>query len=180
MRQRDWRVRASECWRRSTFCPGMKSGTEEWTGFPRSKRESSMCDSCRIGSSNAGFCHGRKGQAHPTWVRPGVPSDSLRGPAFTRGPAGACVALLRLLSWYCLLGVVIPVAVQCCLADNGGFLCFYTQSPNTHTVMPEVVMDVLKCVPFCGINVHCESSLEVLEDGIQELGVERPREKLTL
>ena len=91
----------------------------------------------RNGSANAGVCHGRKDRANPTWVRPGVPSDSLREPDCARG---LCVALLRLLlalaDWWRYPpggGTVFF------LADKGGSLCVYT---DTHTAMLEAVMDV--------------------------------------
>ena len=76
------------------------------------------------GLASAEVSHGGKDRANPTWVRPAVPSDSLREPAFTRRLDGAWVALVRLLSQYLLLGrVAHPVAVQCVLAVTGGFLC---------------------------------------------------------
>ena len=99
------------------------------------KRESSMADSHRNGSANTGVCHGRIDRR---WVHPGMPSDSLREPDFTRGLAGACMALLRLLSWYCLLGGVTK--------PGGGSVVFSCRhwwvSLCLHTAMLEVVMDV--------------------------------------
>ena len=51
-----------------------------------------------------------------------VPNDSLREPAFAPGFAGACVV------------VALPTQkryIVFFLADNGGFLCYYT---HTHTL----------------------------------------------
>ena len=120
-------------------------------GSNAAKRESCVSDFDKNSGANAEVCLGWKSRANRTWVRPGVPRGSLRETAFTHGSVGACVAPLRVVCWYLLLGgVAHPIAVQCFLEDTGGFsVCLHTHT-HTHTriAMLELVMDVWKSVPF--------------------------------
>ena len=136
-------------------------------GSNAAKRESSVSDSDRNSGANAEVCLGRKNRANRTWVRPGVPRGSLRETAFTHGSVVASVALLRVVCWYFLLGgVAHPIAVQCFLADTGGFSVYLHKHTQAHThariAMLELVMDVWKSVPFLwSKKVQCETQWRV-------------------